>query len=360
MHRTLLVGLVLSSSLLVGCKDTKVAEEQLKPAPIVLVQKVSFEKRESVQAYAATVKARVVSDQAFRVSGKVVKRLVSVGELVSVGTPLAEIDTSDLQLQLSQASAEVQAAQQSLDQQLVQTERVEKLAKNGWAAQTTLDQQRVAKDEAQARFDRAKQSQSLAHNALDYAVLKSDSDGVVTETAIEPGQVVAAGQKAISIARTGDLEAQVAIPESTISGIAEMDASFTIWNDPKKTYAAKLRELSPVADPATRTFAARFTIESPDDALKLGMSGQLHLETKSQAVANVPLAALFDQGQGPGVWRVDRATGKIELKAVSVASMGQSTASLSGGVADGEYIVALGAQKLDAGLVVRAVDTLQH
>lgn len=360
MHRTLIAGLVLSSVLLVGCKDSKVVEEQPKPAPIVLVQKVAFEKRNSTQAYAATVKARVVSDQAFRVPGKVVNRLVSVGDVVSVGMPLAEIDSSDLKLQLSQATAEMLAAQQSLDQQLVQTKRFEKLAKDGWAAQATLDQQHVARDEAQARFDRAKQSQALVQNAIDYALLKSDSDGVVTETAIEPGQVVAAGQKAISIARNGDLEAQVAIPESAMSSIADMEASFTIWNDPNKRYAAKLRELSPVADPATRTFAARFTIQSPDEALKLGMSGQLHLDTKSQALANVPLAAIFDQGKGPGVWSVDKATGKIELKPVNVASMGQTMASLSGGVAEGEYIVALGAQKLDAGITVRAVDTLQH
>jgi RND family efflux transporter MFP subunit len=360
MHRTLIAGLVLSSSLLVGCKDSKMAEEQPKPAPIVLVQKVTFEERDAVQAYAATVKARVVSDQAFRVSGKVVRRLVSVGDVVSVGTPLAEVDTADLKLQLSQALAEVQAAQQSLDQQISQTKRVEKLAKDGWAAQSALDQQHVANDEAQARFDKAKQNQSLAQNAIDYALLKSDSNGVVTDTAIEPGQVVSAGQRAISIARNDDLEAQVAIPESALSRLSDMEASFTIWNDPNKSYVAKLRELSPVADPATRTFAARFTIESPDDALKLGMSGQLHLSAKSQALANVPLAAIFDQGQGPGVWRVDRATGKIELKPVIVASMGQSTASLSSGVTEGEYIVALGAQKLDAGLTIRAVDTLQH
>ncbi len=360
MFRYSLIGILLASTLLSGCKEESVADQKAKPAPIVLVQKVAFETSDSEQTFSATVKARVVSDQAFRVTGKVVNRLVSVGDVVSVGSPLAEIDTSDFKLQLTQASAEVQAAQQSLDQQLIQTKRVEKLAKDGWAAQASLDQQHVANDEAQARLDKAKQSQSLAENAIEYGLLKSDSDGVVTDTAIEPGQVIAAGQKAISIARNTVLEAQVAIPESVVSRIAAMDASFTTWNDPTKVYPAKLRELSPAADSASRTFAARFTISSPDEALKLGMSGQLHLSSKSQALAKVPMAAIFDQGKGPGVWRVDKATGKIELQSVTVASMGQSTASLSGGVTEGEYIVALGAQKLDAGLVVRPVDTLQR
>jgi RND family efflux transporter MFP subunit len=359
MYRYSFVSILLASTLLWGCKDEKAAEVQ-KPAPIVLVQKVAFEAGESEQIFSATVKARVVSEQAFRISGKVITRLVSVGDVVSVGTPLAEIDTGDFKLQLTQASAELQAAQQSLDQQVIQTKRVEKLAKDGWAAQTALDQQHVANDEAQARLDKAKQSQSLAQNAIEYGLLKSDSDGVVTDTGIEPGQVIAAGQKAISIARNAVLEAQVAIPESVVTQIATMDASFTTWNDPAKIYSAKLRELSPAADSATRTFAARFTISSSDDALKLGMSGQLHLRAKSQALAKVPMAAIFNQGQGPGVWHVDRTTGKIELQSVTVASMGQATASLSGGVTEGEYIVALGAQKLDAGLIVRPVETLQH
>jgi RND family efflux transporter MFP subunit len=360
MERNLLIGLLLASTVLTGCKDTKEAAEHPKPAPIVFVQKVAFKANANEQAYSATVKARVVSDQAFRVSGKVVKRLVSVGDVVMIGMPLAEIDTSDFKLQLQQASAEVQAAQQALYQQEIQTKRFEKLAKDGWVAQAALDQQHVANDEAQARLDKAKQAQSLTQNSINYSLLRSDSNGVVTETAVEPGQVVAAGQKAISIARNDVLEALVAIPESVVSKVTVMDASFATWNDPAKRYEAKLRELSPAADPATRTFAARFTIEAPDGALKLGMSGELKLESKSQALANVPLAAILDQGKGPGVWRVDRNTGKIEFLPVKVASMGQSTASLSEGVNEGDAIVALGAQKLDANSVVRTVDTLQR
>ena len=286
--------------LLSGCKDESVAEQQLKPAPIVLVQKVAFETSDSQQTFSATVKARVVSDQAFRVSGKVIKRLVNVGDLVSVGAPLAQIDTSDFELQLTQAAAEMQAAQQSLDQQIIQTKRVEKLAQDGWVAQAALDQQHVANDEAQARLDKAKQSRSLAQNAIEYGLLKSDSEGVVTDTSIEPGQVVAAGEKAISIARNGALEAQVAIPEFVVARISEMNASFSTWNDPTKIYPAKLRELSPAADPATRTFAARFTISSPDDALKLGMSGTAALECKVTGPCTGSIGCDFRSGEGAG------------------------------------------------------------
>src|SRR4051812_24547290 len=123
MYRYSLFAVLVASTLLAGCKDETVAEVQ-KPAPIVLVQKVAFETSASHQAFSATIKARVVSDQAFRISGKVITRLVSVGDVVSLGTPLAEIDTSDYKLQLTQSQAELQAAKLSLEQQIIQTKRV--------------------------------------------------------------------------------------------------------------------------------------------------------------------------------------------------------------------------------------------
>ena len=359
MRTVALVSFLAAASILNGCKDEKAVQQEPKLPPIVLVQKVSFEAQSKQQNYSATIKARVVSDQAFRVSGKVIKRLVNAGDVVKAGMPLAEIDATDLKLQLSQAQAEVGAAEKSLVQQRIETARTEKLTKQGWTAPAALDRQRVSEDEARARLDKAQKNVELVDNSIAYTILAADSDGVITETAIEPGQVIAAGQKAISLAKDGGIEALVAIPETSVSDVANTKASFSIWSHPEKTYDLRLRELSPIADTATRTFAARFTILNPDANIRLGMSGDVKLTTDSAAVAKVPIAAIFDQGKGPGVWHVDRASGKIELHPVTVSNMGPTTAAITTGITDGEYIVALGAQKLDAGLTVRAVDTLQ-
>ena len=360
MRRSLLISIFMTSILLAACGEEKREEQTPKILPVVLVRKIVFEETQLRQTYSATVMARIVSDQAFRISGKVVRRLVNIGDIVSIGTPLAEVDTSDLKLQLQQYSAEVTAAQKAFDQQITQTKRLEKLAKTGIASVATLDLQLVAKDEAQARLDRAQQALSLAQNTIEYAVLKADSDGVVTDTAVEAGQVIAVGQKAFSIADNRELEALVSIPESAVSGIAQSNASFSTWNDPERKYAVKLRELSPIADPATRTFAARFAIPLANQDLKLGMSGELNLKVASEPAAVVPMAAIHDQGQGPSVWIVDNASGKIELRPVKISKMGRSTATILEGVKAGEFVVALGAQKLDASLIVRPVETLQR
>jgi RND family efflux transporter MFP subunit len=353
------LGIVLVGGL-AGCDDGQAEKQAAKEPPAVLVQKIAFRSAASEQTFPATIRPRVTSDHAFRVSGKVTKRLVDVGDRVKAGTALAELDSADLVLQLSQAEAEVTAARKSLTQQSAERLRIEKLASKGWAAAATRDKQRVAVDEAEARLAKAAQNVALARNAITYSILKADSDGVVTETLLEPGQFAVAGQKAIAIARDGNMEALVAIPETLATSISKGNAQLSVWSDPSKRYDLKLRELSPLADAATRTFAARFSVINPDESLRLGMSAELHFGLNQNSSAQVPLSAIFDQGKGPGVWSVNTATGEITLKPVTVSSLGSATASISGGVKEGEMIVALGAQKLDPGLKVRPVDTLER
>jgi hypothetical protein len=109
------------------------------------------------------------------------------------------------------------------------------------------------------------------------------------------------------------------------------------------------------ADPSTRTYAARFTIEQPDDSVVLGMTAILTLSHPAPAVAKLPLAAVLDRGTGPSVYVVDKA-GMLELRPVEVASFTGDTALLTAGVHGGERVVTLGVQKLGAGQKVRVVE----
>ena len=120
-----------------------------------------------------------------------------------------------------------------------------------------FDRQRTAAEEARSRNRRAMRQVELAANALDYAVLRADSDGVVTAALVEPGQVVAAGQPAIRLARKGEKEAAVSLPEALVAQAREGAASLVLWADPGRVLSARLREMSPIADPATRTFAVK-------------------------------------------------------------------------------------------------------
>jgi RND family efflux transporter MFP subunit len=310
------------------------------------------------RTFVASIRSRIETDQAFRVPGKVARRLVETGQRVKAGAPLAQLDELDLRLQKQQADAEFAASRTALDQAQADQKRGAELLQKGWTAQSAYDRQRSAADEARGRHLRAERAVELAANALDYATLRADADGVVMATSVEPGQVVAAGQPAIRLARLSEKEAVVALPETFFAKAATSDAQLTLWSAPGKTYRAVLRELAPTADPATRTFAARFALPDADDAVGLGMSATLTLAPHDgEKTASVPLTALFDQGKGVALWTVD-ADGKLTLKPVSVRLYGEREAKLSGGVAEGESFVLLGVQKLDAGEKVSPIAQL--
>lgn len=320
----------------------------------VLVETAQFLSKGQAHDFAATIQPRIVVDQAFRVAGKVVRRLVQAGQRVKAGDVLALLDEKDLRLQKEQAEADLAAANLALVQAAGDERRTLTLHKDGWTAQAAVDRARAAAQEARGRVLRAERAVELSRNALDYATLRADADGVVTQALIEPGQVVAAGQTAIRVARTGELEAAVSLPEGFARDAGAGEATLVLWSNHERRYGAKLRELSPSADPATRTFGARYTILDPDPSLALGMSATLSIANKATApVARVPLSALFNQGGGPAVWRVD-ADSRLQLLPVAVVRY-ESESALVKGLPEGAVVVVLGAHKLEAGRKVRTI-----
>ena len=202
-------------------------------------------------------------------------------------------------------------------------------------------------------------SVDLTKNSLSYATLLADAPGVVTATLIEPGQVVAAGQTAVRVARLAEKEVVVAIPESLLSGARSGEARVSVWSNPDKRYVAKLRELAPSSDPATRTYLAKFSIIEADDDVQLGMTATLSLsDAASTRVARLPLSALFNQGQGPSLYVADGRTGAVTLKPVSVKSYESDDVLVTGGVQEGAKVVAVGVQKIDPSQKVRVVSSL--
>lgn len=329
------------------------------PARPVLVTNVHYERQVSDRSFVGTIRPRVESDLGFRVAGKVSKRLVEVGALVAAGQPLATLDEADLNLQAEQAEAEHSAATGVLAQAGAAETRSKELRQKGWSTDAQLDQAKAAGDEARARLNRAERSVALTKNSLSYATLVADAAGVVTATSIEPGQVVTAGQSAVRVARLAEKEVVVSIPETLLARARSGDARVSIWSEPEKQYVAKLRELAPSADAATRTYLARFSMPDAGDAVQLGMTATLTLsDPASERVARLPLSALFNQGEGPSLYVADSNTGAITLKRVAVKAIERNDILISSGVDEGASVVALGVQKLDPAQKVKVVSSL--
>lgn len=341
---------------------TLLAACQAQTAPVsradrpVQVQRVSFVTEDTGRDFVGVVRARFETDLGFRVAGKIVKRLVNVGDRVRAGDVVAELDPQDLRLQAESAQAELAAATSNLAQATTDAERYATLKSRGFAAIADFDRKQVAKDEAAGRLERARRSLDLARHQLAYARLAADADGVITATMAEAGQVVAVGQAVARLAHRGDKEAVVAMPETWLGEARSATASVRLWSDQSRSFGARLRELSPQADPATRTYAARFTIDDTDDAVALGMTATVTLTPSVKAsVARLPLSAVLNRGSGPFVYVVDE-SGALVQRGVTVQAFTEQAAVVTSGVRDGDKVVTLGAQKLEAGLKVRTVD----
>jgi RND family efflux transporter MFP subunit len=350
--------IVLGVALLISACDQKTQTTKEAPDRPVLVAEAHFAPREQAQVLAGVVKARIETDLAFRVGGKIATRLVDTGAFVRQGDALAQLDDADFRLQLEEAEAEQSSAKAALVQAEAEDRRLTTLSKQGWTANADFDRAHAAADQARAAAVRADRAVELARNAIDYATLRADADGVISAVSAEPGQVVAAGASVLRLAHTAEREAAVSIPETLIDRARTQPARVDFWALPGVSTTAKLRELSPSSDPATRTYPARFTLIDPPGGVRLGMSVTVSLEDSAARVARMPISAVFDAGQGPTVWAVDPVTEIVHAARVVLAGYDADWAFVASGVPEGAKVVSLGVHKLSEGEKVHAIDSL--
>lgn len=304
------------------------------------------------RTFTGIVEARVQSDLGFRVGGKILERSVNMGQRIQKGQVLMRLDAVDLNLSLAAQQANVEAVRAKYTQTKADEARFAALVKSGAVSRQEYDQARAALDSAKAQLDAAEAQARVSNNSSEYAVLLADADGVIVRTLSEPGQVVAAGQTVIQLAHDGPREALINLPEGVRPDLGTTALARLYGGD--QLYPARLRELSDAADPASRTFAARYVLEGDAAAAPLGSTVTITLVTKRNTgddFTQVPVGAIHDRGSGPGVWIVDDKS-EVKFRSVTIASIGKEEVVVSGGVQAGEKVVALGAHLLHEGQVV--------
>lgn len=331
-----------ASIALVGCGRHETKANASAPRVVRTVQ-VDTSRRgaESTTHYTGVVRARTEGNLGFRVAGKIVERLVNAGEAVKTGQPLLKLDPTDYQLALQAA----RAVQKQTSHEL---ERVRVLVEKRAESRDALERAAAAAESSAA------QARQIA-NQVSYTTLYADADGIVMSTLAEPGQVVAAGQPVLVLAKDGLREAAVDIPESSLERIRDRKATAQLYLNSGLSVPATLREISGVADPVARTYQARYVLEGEPAQFPLGATVTVCVSEGGDdaTTTEVPLGSLIDRGAGAAVWVIDPKSSAVQKRAVSIAKLGAETASISRGLQPGELVVALGAQLLNAGDVVR-------
>jgi len=355
-RRHLFYTLSLASLALAACGDGHVADPRTE-APLVRTSVVQAAPGQT-RSFTGIVAARVQSDLGFRVQGKVIERLVDVGQTVKRGQPLMRIDPIDLGLQARSQQQLVDAAQARATQAADDEARYRGLVAAGAVSASAYEQIKAAAESAKAQLAAAKAQADVADNASSYAVLVADTDGVIVETLAEPGQVVTAGQVVVRLAHAGAREAVVQLPE-TLRPAAGSIAQAQLYGANQKSVPATLRQLSDSADRLTRTFEARYVLGSTLSDAPLGATVTIELPrdaAQTQLAMEVPVGAVFDPGTGAGVWTIAGSPAHASWHKVHVVTLGADTAAVTGDLREGERVVALGAQLLHEGEPVRVSD----
>lgn len=338
---------------LVACGDQAPADPRTE-APVVRVATVA-PAGPAGRTFTGTIAARVQSDLGFRVGGKVLERLVETGQTVRRGQPLMRVDPVDLKLAVLAQQEAVAAARARAQQTSDDEARYRDLRGTGAVSASAYDQAKAAADAAKAQLRAAEAQADVARNATRYAELLADADGVVVDTLAEPGQVVAAGQPVVRLAQAGAREAVVQLPETLRPAVGSTGVA-SLFGREEHSAPARLRQLSGAADRLTRTFEARYQLEGTLANAPLGATVTVKIAegpSNTSGQFGVPVAALLDKGNGAGVWVITGEPAKVSWRAVTVHTVDDDTAKISGGVKSGDRVVALGAHLLTEGSVVR-------
>jgi len=334
-----------------GCGEKKAPEALVRPVRTLVVAGGAYAESAT---YTAEIRSRYETDLSFQVPGKVVRRDVDVGATVRRAQVLAQLDQTDQQLGVDAARGAVPAAQSDLDRSRSEEARFRDLLERGLTTRAQYQAQQTAVRSAEAKLSQATAEMRLAQQRLGYTTLRADQDGIVTRVLIEVGAVVAAGQRAISIARPSELEAVFDVPDGRIG---EVRPNLTVVVNPLQgdgtAWAGRVREISPAADPVTRTYQVRTTIVNPPSTLRLGMTVSVTLPRAGGAPSVVlPSTAIFQKDGKPAVWIV-KADETLELRAVSIERYESDRTYVADGLSTGERVVTAGVHRLAPGEKVK-------
>lgn len=348
-----LTALTLAGALLAACSGEATPDEAARP---VLVTHPTASTH-TATAFAGEVRAREESPLSFRVGGKLVERKVDIGDHVRQGQVIAVLDPGDLQAQARAAQAQLIAAEAELGRARADQIRFDKLAKDQLVSRSTLDAQNAAAEAAQGQVNAARANLEVARNQAAYSQLRAPRDGVIATRDAESGQVVAAGQTVFSLAADGVREIAFALPEGMIAAVKPgQPVQVEAWSQPDKRWAGRIREISPAADPASRTYAARVSVDAPAGAIELGQSARVYLAGNGNGALSVPLAALQRGHDRSAVFVIDPKTSTAKLVPIQTGPFGEDRVPVKSGLSPDAWVVAAGGHLLRDGQKVLPVD----
>jgi RND family efflux transporter MFP subunit len=346
-----ILTVVLIAAALAGCDRKPPPAAQVRPVRTVTVEHGAEGETVSLTGQ---VRAKDQVSLAFRLDGRMMKRPVNVGDVLKAGEIVAQLDPQNQQNALRTAQANLASGEAVLTQARLTFGRQQQLLAGGWTPRAKFDEAQQALLGAQAQVDAAHAQVGIAQDQLSYTVLLDDAPGVVTATGAEPGEVVRAGQMIVNVARQGGRDAVFDVSEQLMrTGPRDPVVQIALTNDPSVRATGRVREVSPQADPNTRTFQVKVGIIDPSPEMELGSTVTGSIKLPAPSGLQVPPSALTEADGRPAVWVVDPKSQTVSLRNVDVSRYDPADVVVSQGLDAGEIVVTAGVQTLHPGQKVR-------
>ncbi|MFJ4195684.1 efflux RND transporter periplasmic adaptor subunit [Pseudomonas sp. NPDC089534] len=348
------VALALSAvALLSACGEKKASEEYL---PRVLVLDVKSADYAAAVTLTGDVQARVQTQLSFRVGGKIIQRLVEVGDRVSAKQVLARLDPKDLQTNVDSAQAQVLAEQARVKQSAAAFVRQQKLLPKGYTSQSEYDSAQAALRSSQSALSAAQAQLANAKDQLSYTALVADAPGVITERQAEVGQVVQATMPIFSLARDGDRDAVFNVYESLLAERpSDRSIVVSLLDDPAVKTTGTVREITPSVSAQSGTVQVKIALDGLPPGMQLGSVVSATAKGTGKSAVELPWSALTKNVSEPAVWLVDD-KGEAQLHTVTVGRYLTGKVVVSEGLKGGEKVIIAGGQLLHPGMKVEIAD----
>ena len=343
---TLLLCLVLS-----GCSKPEATVEPIRAVKVITV---GVDRIESGAEFAGEVRARTETRLGFRVAGKIIARPVEVGQRVKAGQMLAQLDSQDYRLAAEAAKAQVSAAATNRNLAATEYKRFKELKDQNFISGAELERRDTALKAGDAQLEQAQAQLSSQRNQAGYTSLTSDVAGIVTAVEAERGQVVAAGTPVVRIAVDGPRDVVFSVPEDGVAMIKPGSAvSVRSWSTAGLRQGV-VREVAAVADPVTRTYQIKVSLDDKDAASAPPLGATVYVVPQAFArsgvdVIKLPTSALKQDGKTTAVWVLDPASMTVKSQPVIIATADGNEAVVSSGLSPGMKVVSAGVHVLQSG-----------
>jgi membrane fusion protein, multidrug efflux system len=345
------IAALLIAASLAACDKPAPPAAQARPVRTVVIERAAEGETVSLTGQ---VRAKDEASLAFRLDGRMIARLVDVGDVVKAGQVVAKLDPQNQENALRTAQANLATAEAALTQARLTFGRQQELLKDGWTPRARFDEAQQLLVAAQAQVDGARAQLGIAQDQESYTVLTADAPGAVTAVGAQPGEVVRAGQMIVQLARQGGRDAVFDVSEQLMrTGPRDPVVEIALTNDPNVRATGRVREVAPQADAATRTFRVKVGIADPPEAMRLGATVSGTIKLSAPPGVEVPASALTEADGSPAVWVFDPQSQTVSLRKVDVLRYDPATVVISQGLESGERVITAGVQTLRPGQKVR-------